>query len=173
MAGFNAQQATPQVQTGNQVAVLVGDTVLMFAQSVGLVLPMGAEQLYGIGTAKPQEIPQLRMSPSVSLSNFKLTEAGLVALQGSQNLAFILTDNQFDISVYDGITKATMMSYVGCKAQNYSQNIPTNSVIQETVSFLALDVLNGAGESIMDSALNAIEVLSNLATGAVTLGLNT
>lgn len=178
MTGFSPQQQVANVQTGNQVAVVIGGTVLMFAQTVGLTLPLGAEQLYGIGTSKPQEIPQLRMSPQCTLDNFKLTQAGYNALQGGQNLAFILVDNNFDLYVYDGITGATLIVYVGAKAQNYAQNIPVNAVVRETLTFLAMDVLDGQGNSIMNSVENAIEIATSLATGAIAvagspnLGLN-
>lgn len=177
MPGFNPQQVANNVQNGNNVAIMLGDTVVIFAQTVGHQLAMGTEQLYGIGTASPQEVQQLRMSPSFSLDSFSLTQAGITLLSGGTRIEYILAGNSFDMHVveFDGVKNATIFTYVGAKAQNLSQSIPANAPLRSTFSFLALDVLDANGNSIMSLPDNAISVASNVASlglSASNLGLS-
>lgn len=164
MPGYNPAQIANNVLNGNNVAVLLGDLEVAFAQTSGHQISMGAEQLYGIGTAKPQEVQQLRMSPAFSLDTFTLTSAGIKTLGNGQRLEYILAGNSFDMAVLDSTTGTVMFQYVGCKAQNVSQNIPANAPIRSSFSFLALDVLDADGNSIMDSGDNAISIVSQAAS---------
>ena len=147
----------------------------MFAQTVGHQLAMGTEQLYGIGTANPQEIQQLRMSPSFSLDSFTLTQAGINLLSGGTRIEYLLAGNSFDMHVVDGVTNQTVFTYVAAKAQNMAQSIPANAPVRSTFSFLALDVLDNNGNSIMALPDNALTIASAAATaglGASNLGLS-
>lgn len=178
MPGFNPQKSANQARNGNTVSVLIGDTVIAFAQTVGHQLPMGAEQLYGIGSSKPQEVQQLRMSPQISLDMFALTARGQKLLTDNQNIAYILAGNQFELYILDGQSNTTIFSYVGCKAQNFAESIPANAPVRDTITFLAMDVLDPAGNSIMDTGENAMDIATlaavagAVATGGVNLGLN-
>jgi hypothetical protein len=169
MPGYNPATLAQNVLTGNNVAVMLGDTLISFAQTVGHTLPMGTEGLYGIGSQKPQEIQQLRMAPAFTLDSFELTANGLTLLANGQRLEYILAGNSFEMHVLEFVNGAyaTLFSYVGCKAQNLSQNIPTNAPIRTTYSFLALDVLDPDGNSIMDDKMNAL----NVASAAASAGL--
>jgi hypothetical protein len=154
---------------------MLGDTIIAFAQTTGHQLSLGTEGLYGIGSAKPQEIQQLRMAPAFTLDSFTLTQAGLTLLANGQRLEYILAGKSFDMHVLDGTTNTLLFSYVGAKAQNLAQNIPANAPIRTTFSFLAMDVLNNVGASIMDDGLNAFNVVNaaaGAALGAYNLGLS-
>lgn len=168
MPGFNPTQAALNVRNGNTVAIVLGDQVIAFAQTTGLQIAMGAEQLYGIGSAKPQEVQQLRMSPAFTLDAFALTQDGINLLQGGQNLDYQLAGKQYTMHVIDSLSNSVAYTYVGAKAQNTSQNIPANAPIRTTHTFLALDVLDPQGNSIMDDGNNAILVN---AAGAVGLAV--
>jgi len=175
MPGFTPAQIAQNVLNGNNVAVMLGDQVIFFAQTVGHQISLGTEQLYGIGTSKPQEVQQLRMSPSFSLDSFELTAAGLALLSNGQRLEYILAGNSFDCHIIDGLTNTTMFTYVDAKAQNVSQSIPTNAPIRTSYSFLALDVIDTEGNSLIDTGTNAISVASNatsVAISAANLGLS-
>ena len=159
------------VRNGNTVAVLLGDQVVAFAQTTGHQIPMGAEQLFGIGSQKPQEIQQLRMSPAFTLDQFALTQNGIDLLQGGQNLSYLLAGKQYDMVVFDGLSNQAIYTYVGCKAGNFAENIPANAPVRDTLSFLALDVLDPLGVSIMDDGNNAIQVSpTGVALGAGVAG---
>ena len=160
MPGFNGTQQANTAQNGNNVAVMIGSIAVAFAQTVGHQLGMGAEQLYGVGSAKPQEIQQLRMSPSISLDSFTLTAVGRRVLADDQNLNYVLAGQQYELHIYDGLTQTTMYTYVGCKAQGYGQSIPVNAPIRDSITFLAMDVLDQNGNSIMDTGDNAMGVAS-------------
>lgn len=169
MPGYNATALAQNVLTGNQVACMLGDTLVAFAQTVGHQLPFGTEGLYGIGNEKPQEIVQLRAAPAFTLDSFELTAAGLTLLANGQRLEYLLAGNSFEMHVleFNNGAYATLFTYIGCKAQNLAQNIPTNAPIRTTYSFLALDVLDNQGNSIMDDGKNAL----NVATAAASAGL--
>jgi hypothetical protein len=167
MPGYNAQQLAQNVLNANNVVCMLGDIAVAFAQTVGHQIPMGTEGLYGIGNAKPQEIQQLRMSPAFTLDNFTLTSAGVTLLAAGQRLEYALAGNSYEMHVVDGLTNTVVFSYVGAKAQNVAQNIPSNSPIRTSYSFLALDVLDANGNSIMDDGHNAL----NVATAAASAGL--
>lgn len=169
MPGYSPKQLAQNVLTGNSVGVMLGEVLVAFAQTAGHQLPMGTEGLYGIGSAKPQEIQQLRMAPAFTLDTFELTEAGLALLSNNQRLEYILSGNSFDMHVLEFVngTYRVLFSYIGAKAQNLAQNIPTNAPIRTTFSFLAMDVLDNIGNSIMDSGSNAL----NVANAAASAGL--
>jgi hypothetical protein len=174
MPGFNPQQVANNVANGNQVEIWLGDQIVFFAQTSGHQFPFGAEQLYGIGSALPQEVQQLRVSPQISLDSFALTTQGVNALQGGNDIRYLLAGNQFDIHIYDGLTNTVKFTYVGAKCQNFAESIPTNAPIRDTYSFMAMNVLNSAGESIVNTGENALSIATAVAsagTAAGTLGL--
>jgi hypothetical protein len=167
--GFNGTTTALNVQNGNSVAIMLGDQVVAFAQTTGHQISMGGEQLYGIGSAMPQEIQQLRMSPAFTLDSFSLTQAGATLLQAGQNLNYLLAGKQYDMSVFDGLTGTVLFTYVSSKCQNFSQNIPVNAPVRSTYSFLALDVIDNEGNSIIDDGNNALAVsAAGLVLGATT-----
>ncbi len=163
MPGYTPQTIANSVQTGNNVAVMVGDQVVAFAQTSGGQVSFGTEQLYGIGTALPQEVQQLRVSPSFSLDAFSLTANGLTSLGGGQRLEYILAGKSFDMHVIDGITNTTMYSFIGAKAQNVSLSVPSNAPLRSTYAFLALDVVDLYGNSITNAGDNTIAVTAEAA----------
>ena len=150
---------------------MLGDQLVSFAQSVSTQISFGSEQLYGIGTALPQEVVQLRVSPSFSLDSFALTAAGLTILSGNQRLEYLLAGKSFEMHVLDGNTNTVMLSYVGAKAQNVGMNIPTNAPLRNTFAFLALNVLDPFGKSIIDDGLNIISVAVPIAAAVTPFGL--
>jgi hypothetical protein len=170
MPGFQPQPVASNVQTGNQVAVLLGDQIVYFAQTVGHQFPFGAEQLYGIGSALPQEIPQLRISPQISLDSFALTTQGEATLQSGVSLSYILAGNSFDFHVYDGLTNTVRFTYVGCKCQNFAGSIPTNTPSRNSYSFLAMDVLDSKGNSVLNTGENALSIATTAASAALAAG---
>lgn len=157
MPSFNPSSLIPRVATGNTVVVLIGDQPIAFAQTLDHRFDFGSEILYGIGSQMPQEIPQLRVSPEVNLTNFALTAAGNTQLQGGQNFASILSNNQFNIAVLDN-NQNVRITYINCVARDFSENIPTNRPITDTVNFYAYDVVDNSGQSILNGPFNAYSV---------------
>jgi hypothetical protein len=172
MPGFNAQQLDYKVQSGNSVVVMIGDQVIAFCQTAEQGIDMGAEQLYGIGTAKPQEIQQLKFSPSLSVMNFVLTSQGIALLDYPSSILDVLANNSFSMHIIDskGITTTT---FIGCVCNNYGQNVPVNAIITETIAFLAMDVLDSTGMSILNGnfALQSVTSLALAGAALNTAGL--
>lgn len=169
MPGYNQTQLNYSVQNANGVIVMLGDSNVAFAQTSAQAVDFGTEALYGIGSAKPQEIQQLRFLPSVTIDSFVLTAQGYQVLGYSAILSSLLANNQFDLHIID--QKGNLLfTFVGAVAQNYNMNIPVNAVVTQAIGFLAMDVLDGTGQSILNSNSAMQNISSLLAIGA---GLNT
>jgi hypothetical protein len=167
--GFASTNPALNVRNANTVEILLGELVIGFAQTTGHQLAMGTEQLYGIGSAKPQEIQQLRMSPAFTLDSFALSAQGQALLQGGQNLSYNLAGAQYEMIVYDGKSGTAIYTYVGAKSGNFGENIASNAPVRDTYSFLAMDVLDPNGNSIMDDGNNALQ---GGAAGAIGAGVS-
>lgn len=172
MPSFNQQQLAYKAQNSNNVVIMVGDIPIAFAQTSAQGIDFGTDMLYGIGTAKPQEIQQLKFTPTISVDSFVLTNQGLTGFSVPSNFVSILANNSFDIHVMaaDG---TILLTFVQCVANNYNQNVPTNAIITQTVTFQAMDVLDSTGQSILNGNF-AIQSLGTLAAAGIalnTLGL--
>ena len=151
MPGFSQQSLNYNARSANTVIMMIGTQPILFAQTVTHSFELGTEGFYGIGSAKPQEIQQLKAAPTITLDNFQLTAAGQLASQGNNAyLSSLIANNEFNISIVDGATGVAIYTYVGCVASNFSESIPTNQPISDTVTFLALDVLDTSGQSILN-----------------------
>lgn len=171
MPGFNPQTLAYRARNANSVVISVGDQPIAFAQTTTHRQPYGTEGLYGIGSAKPQEIQQLKVSPEITLDNFALTSLGNNLIQGGTSFASIIANNQFNISVIDGIANITLFTYVGSVAQNFDETIAANRPVTDAISFLSMDVLDNTGQSILNGP-NAYQVPSVVGqSSALGLGL--
>ena len=151
MPGFTPQQLQLNARNANMSLILIGDQPIAYAQTVSHSFDLGLETLYGIGTAKPQELQQLRDSMQITIDNFDLTSNGLALIQGSNiPLSSLIANNSFNISVVDGVTNNSLFTYVGCVATNFNQHIGSNQPITDAISFHAMDVLDATGESILN-----------------------
>lgn len=171
MPGFNQQTLAYNALNGNAVALSIGDITVAFAQTVSHDFGFTTQGLYGVGSAKPQEIQQLRLAPTITLNEFALTSAGENLLTGGVSLASLLANNSFDIAVIDGLDDVVLFSYVGSVASNFNENIPANQPITQAVTFMAMDVLDENGNSLLNIP-GAFSIPSTTATSADGLGLN-
>jgi len=152
MPGYSPTQLNYLVQNANQVFVTIGDTVVAYAQTAPHSIDFGTEALFGIGEATPQEVQQLRITPQITLEYFALTNEGLSILGASNpRLPYTLANNQFNIHVIDTQTNQVILSYITCVAQNFTETISANRPVINSVPFIAMDVLNNSGQSILKS----------------------
>lgn len=151
MPGYTPQQLNYLVQNANQVMVTIGDAVVAYGQTAPHSIDFGTEALFGIGEATPQEIQQLRILPQITVEFFALTQEGLTILGNNQRLSYSLANNQFDLHIIDGQTNTVVFTYVDAVAQNFNENISTNRPVINSVPFLAMDVLDNNGNSILNS----------------------
>lgn len=174
MPGYGPTQLNYQARNANSVAVTIGDTIVAFAQTTSHSFGYGTQTYHGVGSAQPQEIQQLIVAPTISLDAFALTDTGIQYLAGGENIAVLLANNQFDIHVTDGIKNKVIFTYVGCVAQNFSQNIPANQPVSESISFAAMDVLGPDGQSVLNvpGAFSVPNALATAGSVAGSLGLN-
>lgn len=157
MPGYNQQQTNNKARNANSVVVLIGDQPVMFAQTVSHTFGYMTEGMYGVGTAKPQEIQQLKVAPEITIDSYALTEFGAQSTQNGQFLPALLSNNKFNICIVDGLTNTALLTYIGCTASDYSETIGANRPVSDTTRFLAMDVLDNTGVSILNGP-NALQV---------------
>jgi hypothetical protein len=175
MPGFGATQQAYQVRSGNSAAIMIGDIVVMYAQTADSQMPMGAEQLYGIGSNLPQEVQQFKMSPQFALTAFALTAAGLATFQGGTSILSLLVGNAFDVHILGnegGSTNKLLYTFVGAKSSVYGQSIGANTPTRDSYTFLAMDVQDPSGNSIMAGPNNAIDVVAEAVSIAAAAASN-
>lgn len=163
MASFNQKAVNYRAQTGNQVAVFIGGVAIAFAQTVAHSIDFGSQSYYGVGSAMPQEVQQLKVQPQITITAFALTQHGLDASGQSGGLASFLANNQFNFLIVDREGNH-LFTYVGGVSQNFSESIPTNQAITDTLTFLCLDVLDTSGQSILNFG-NVLGVNANAGSG--------
>ena len=155
MPSFNPQQLQYSARSANSVTILIGDQPIAFAQTVSHSFDLGAEGFYGVGSAKPQEIQQLKVAPQITVDNFALTITGQLLIEAGSGsisatpLASLLANNQFNLFVIDGTSGVALFTYVGGVASNFNENIPANQPITDAITFLCLDVLDSTGQSLL------------------------
>lgn len=162
MPGFNESQLKYNVQNANSLVILIGDQEVGFGQTTSPTLDFGTEPLYGIGSAKPQEIQQLRFSPQVTVDSFALTDEGLTILNYPSTIAAVLANNEFNFFVMNA-SSIPIYTYIGCVASNFNVNIPANQPVTESITFMAQDVLDATGISILNSN-SALQVSNKVAS---------
>lgn len=150
MPGFSQRQLNYSAKNANTVVVLIGDVEIAFAQAVDHTFDFGTDGLYGVGSAKPQEIQQLRVSPQITINQLALTEQGVARLTGGVTLMQLLANNSFNFFVVNGASNSTYVTYVGGVCSNFSESIPSNQPISDSYSFLCLDALDVNGQSLLD-----------------------
>lgn len=165
MPGYNQQQLLYKVQNANACSILLGDVTIGFGQTTAPSMDFGTEGLYGIGSAKPQEIQQLRFSNVITLDKYRLTAEGNAFFGITTPLWALLANNYFDFFLLDETGEA-FLAYVGAVAQNNNLNIAANAPLTEGMSFLALDVLDANGVSVLNS--NSVDAFNPLASSIAT-----
>lgn len=161
MPGYNQQQLLYKVQNANACSILIGDVVVGFGQTMAPTMDFGTEGIYGIGSPKPQEIQQLRFSNVITLDKYRLTKEGEAFFGVTTPLWTLLANNYFDFFLLDENGDA-FLAYVGAVAQNNNLSINANTPLTEGMSFLALDVLDSQGQSVLNS--NAADTFNPLAS---------
>lgn len=150
MPGFQQTALNPSARNANSVVILLGSNAIAFAQTTGHDFGYTTQQLYGVGSAKPQEIQQLRVGPTITLTEFALTSSGDQLINGGVSLYSILSNNAFNLHVVDGITGESLFTYVGAVASNFNENIPANQPITDSITFMAMDVVDNNGNSLLN-----------------------
>ncbi len=148
---FNAQTNKYNVLNSNNVAIYIGTVPIAFGASLAVQTAFGARALFGVGSLRPQEIQQLQVLPALTLDTMVLSSGGLQTLGYPSSLLAVLANNKLAITVVDN-TGVPLFNYIDCTADNNSIQIAQNSPIAENVSFLARDVLDGNGVSLLGPA---------------------
>jgi hypothetical protein len=167
MPGFNAQAIVNKIRTGNGVAILVGDVPVGFGQTSSNTLAFNLERFFGIGSKKPQEQQQLRYEPSITLDTFQLTQAGLTFFGYTSTWLSILVNSQLNITLVDQSGNA-ILTFVSCTAADYTSTVPANQPVTEATTFMAMDIWDSSGTSILNDGASALLVnVAGAVAGAV------
>ncbi|MDE3023128.1 MAG: hypothetical protein KGI54_14980 [Pseudomonadota bacterium] len=171
MPSYNQQQLAYKIRNANAVSIFIGTQLIGFAQSSSPSIDYGTDTYYGVGSAKPQEIQQLRFTNTITLDQLQLSSEGLAFFGIGTPISYILANNQFDIYLLDGASNEAILAYVGSVASTNSTAVTTNQAISEAFSFQAMDVLDPDGNSLLNSnsALLVNFVASSTSTGTPTV----
>ena len=164
MYSFNPTPIAQQVMTANNVVILLGIQEIGFGQGVFFDTDFNALPLHGVGSQKPQEIQSQVFRPYVDILMLNLSNLGLTLLNYPSTLGDLLGLNQFNI-VMMGYNSLPMYTFVECTATRYNVGVPVNRPIVEQIRFMAMDVLDVMGVSILtgNPYIQMIEEVSSVA----------
>jgi hypothetical protein len=145
---FNPTKITQQVMTSNNVIIMLGIQEIAFGQGAAFNSNYNAQVQYGVGSQKPQEIQSQTFLPSVGISTLLLSNVGATLLNYPSTLGDLLGLNQFNI-VMMGYNDLPMYTYVECTATEYDVSAPVNKPITEVIKFIAMDVVDISGISVL------------------------
>lgn len=148
MSNFNPIPIAQQVMTANNVVILLGIQEIGFGQGVFFDTDFNALPLHGIGSQKPQEIQSQVFRPYVDILMLNLSNIGLTLLNYPSTLGDLLGLNQFNI-VMMGYNNLPMYTFVECTATRYNVGVSVSRPITEQIRFMAMDVLDVMGVSIL------------------------
>lgn len=146
MPNINAEALKYAIRNSNVVQITLGTDTVAFGQHLTDSVAFGTDSFYRVGTAKPQEIQQLRITPSITLDSLSLTARGRTLLNNPKDWLSVL-NNSFDIHLMDS-SGATFRTYAGAVAVNCSHSGSTDKPITAPITFRARDVLDANGISV-------------------------
>lgn len=165
-SSFGQQELKNRALSANDVTIMVGDVVVALGQTTASAINWGTDQFYGIGSPKPQDIQQLKFSPTIDIDSFALTPDGLGIFGYPSTIAEVLAGNSFEIHIMSR-SGDPLLTFVGCVSSNFNLNIPANQVVTQTINFQSMDVLDALGNSIMasNSALDVGFLIGSILNG--------
>ena len=166
MPSFKQQTLNNRVRNANTVLILVGDQEIGFGQTSTFDTNFGTMTLYGIGSAKPQDIQQLKFAPRVTLDNYQLSDTGISILGYPSTMMEVLANNSFNIYMMNS-QGAPLITYVGAVAENITTTAAANQPITEAQAFQCMDVLDPTGVSILNS--NSALMVAQIVAGALNI----
>jgi hypothetical protein len=157
-----------RARNGNQCIIFVGATPIAFAEAFDFTIDYGAQQVYGIGSEKPQDLQQLKFAPRFSLRSIELTTQGqLLVGSGQANLRNYLGNNYFNVGVFTADDSIIDLTFLMAMATSVRTTIPANGLVTDTFDCLAMDVINELGQSLAGNPL----LTNALGTPSVAVGV--
>lgn len=147
MPNINAEALKYAIRNSNDVQITLGTDTVAFGQTLTDSVAFGTDSFCGVGTARPQEIQQLRITPSITLDFLSLTAKGRTLLNNPTDWLTVLNQNSFDIHLLDS-SGSTFRTYAGAVADNCSHSGSTDQPITAPITFQARDVLDANGISV-------------------------
>ena len=110
MPNINAEALKYAIRNSNDVQITLGTDTVAFGQPLTDSVAFGTDSFYGVGTARPQEIQQLRITLSITLDFLSLTAKGRTLLNNPTDWLTVLNQNSFDISVFHQLNNAKQVA---------------------------------------------------------------
>jgi hypothetical protein len=134
--------AKAKVLTGARAKVMIaGEVVGLFSQCTWSIR-QGKDPAFILGRYSPAEIIPTTQEPvSISLSGYRVVEAGPYAVANATLLKGLLQEEDFTITVIDRQTGKNIFSAVGCRVQGWSSGVAARGV-----SDIRIDVIGMKGE---------------------------
>lgn len=166
--GYTPIPAVYRARNGNQCVIFVGTTPIAFAEAFDFTIDYGAQQVYGIGSEKPQDLQQLKFAPRFSLRSIELTAEGVGLVgSGQNNLRNYLGNNYFNVGVFTADDAIIDLAFLMAMATSVRTTIPANGLVTDTFDCLAMDAINVLGLSLAGDPL----LTNALGTPAIAAGV--
>jgi hypothetical protein len=134
--------AKSTVLTGARAKVMIGETVVGLFSQCTWSIRQGKEPAFILGRFSPAEIIPTTQEPvSMSLSGYRVVDAGPYAVANATLLKNLLDEEDFVITVIDRQTNKTLFRAVGCRVQGWSSGVAARGV-----SDVRIDVIGMKGE---------------------------
>ncbi len=181
-ASFNANELKYSVRNANSCMIMIGDQPVGFGQSSSWDFGIETQPLFQIGSIKPQDIQQLKVTPSINIDMLMLTATGMKLAGYPQDISYYIMNNSFNIAVLDAPSATNNGSltntgnqitsilylFVNCTASSFNFSIPANQVVSETLSFYAEDVFDSTGKNSLLSSNSAYQLAKTSVASAIT-----
>lgn len=140
--------AKAKILTGARAKIsIAGNTVGLFA-NCSWSIRQDKAPAYILGRYNPAEITPTSQEPvSISLTGYRVVDAGPYAVANATLLRGLLEEEDFDVTVYDRQTFKTIFTAVGCRVSGWSSGVAARGV-----SDVRIDIIGLKGEDEYGSA---------------------
>jgi hypothetical protein len=156
--------AKAKILTGARAKVSIAGNVVGLFANCSWSIRQDKAPAYILGRYNPAEITPTSQEPvSISLTGYRVVDAGPYAVANATLLRGLLEEEDFDVTVIDRQTGKSIFTAVGCRVSGWSSGVAARGV-----SDIRIDIIGLKGEDEFGTAQGGDDDIggSNLDDGA-------
>jgi hypothetical protein len=156
--------AKAKILTGSRAKIAIAGNVVGLFANCSWSIRQDEAPAYILGRYNPAEITPTSQEPvSISLTGYRVVDAGPYAVANATLLKDLLNEEDFDVTVIDRQSGKTIFTAVGCRVTGWSSGVAARGV-----SDIRIDVIGLKGEDEFGTANGGDDDVgaSNLDDGA-------
>lgn len=156
--------AKAKILTGSRAKIAIAGNVVGLFANCSWSVRQDKAPAYILGRYNPAEITPTSQEPvSISLTGYRVVDAGPYAVANATLLRDLLNEEDFDVTVIDRQSGKTIFTAVGCRVTGWSSGVAARGV-----SDIRIDVIGLKGEDEFGTASGGDDDVgaSNLDDGA-------